>query len=298
MTFMPYAAFETLVAPARAKPELWRLAVALLAIVAGFLALNLAYFGGLKQVLGTDDWFLLVSEMTKGSTPRGVLLLLFNFIVLLVSMAVVIFALYGRTILSLIGPIHAALRDFRRVLTYLVLLYLVVWALPWPGGITPLPKTEFATWLSWLPLALAAILLQTATEELGFRGFLQVQLAARFSSPLIWMWLPAFFFAVLHIDLETYDGNTWIVVLWAGLFGVMAADLTARAGNLGPALALHLMNNFSAMLVFSLDGHWDGLALRVLPVDPTDTAAFRPLILIEGAAMFVSWLAARLAIRR
>jgi membrane protease YdiL (CAAX protease family) len=295
---MPYAAFEILVAPARAQSEPWRLVVAVLAIVAGYLALNLAYFGGLQQVLGAEGWRLLGSEMANGETPRAVLLMLFNFATLLVSMTVVIFAFYGRGILSFVGPLPLALRDFTRVLAHLAVLNLVLWVMPWPGSVAPQPNTDIVTWIGWLPLALAAILLQSATEELGFRGFLQAQIGARFSSPLMWMVLPSVLFALLHADPQTFGSNTWIVMLWAGVFGVLAADLTARAGNLGPAMALHLMNNVSAMLVFALAGHWDGLALQVLPVDPADTAAFRPLILLEGAAMFVSWLAARLAIRR
>ncbi len=295
---MPYAAFETLVAPARAHPDPWRLVIAVLAIIFCFLALNLAYFGGLRQVVGAEGWRLLSSEMASGGTPRAVLLMLFNFATLLVSMTVVIFAFYGRSILSLIGPLPAVLHDFARVLAYLAMLNLVLWVLPWPGKITPQPNIDLVTWIGWLPLALVAILLQSATEELGFRGFLQAQLGARFSSPLMWMVLPSVLFAMLHADPQTFGKNAWIVMLWAGVFGVLVADLTARAGNLGPALALHLMNNVSAMLVFALAGHWDGLALQVLPVDPSDTQAFRPLILIEGGAMLVSWLAARLAIRR
>ena len=37
--------------------------------------------------------------------------------------------------------------------------------------------------------------------------------------------------------------------IWAGAFGIAAADLTARCGTLGPAIALHFGNNLCAALI-------------------------------------------------
>lgn len=295
---MSYGAFETLVAQARPTREPWRLAVAVPLIIVGFLALNLAYFGSIEQVVGPQGWRNLRQELSQGSTPRAVLLMLFSFATLAVAMGTVIFALHGRGLISLIGPLRPAFRDFVRVLSHLAVLNIVLWAMPWPAGIEPQPQTGLGAWLSWLPLALLAILVQTTAEELGFRGYLQAQLAAWVPSPIVWLAVPSVLFALLHYDVQTFGDNAWIVAAWAGVFAVMAADLTARAGNLGPALAWHLANNISAMLVLSMAGHWDGLALHVLPVDPADEIAFRAIVLIEGGVMLCSWLAARVAIRR
>ena len=37
-----------------------------------------------------------------------------------------------------------------------------------------------AAWAAWLPLVLPALLVQTAAEEIAFRGYLMQGLAARF----------------------------------------------------------------------------------------------------------------------
>lgn len=295
---MSYDPFETLVAPARPRPELWRLGATIALVVVLFIALNLAYIGAMQQVMGADGWRTLGAELANGSSPRAVLVMLFNFATLCLSLAVAIFAFYGRGLLSLIGPLPRVFHDFKRVFAYLVVLNVVLWLLPWPAGIEPQMHLDLGTWLRWLPLALIAIGLQTTTEELAFRGFLQSQLAARVRSPLVWMVLPSVVFALLHYDAQVFGPNAALVALWAGMFALFSADITARAGNLGPALAMHLVNNVSAMLIYAVAGHWDGLALNTLPLDPADDQAFRAVMLLEGGAMLCSWLAARLAIRR
>jgi hypothetical protein len=82
------------------------------------------------------------------------------------------------------------------------------------------------------------------------------------------------------------------------MFGVLAADLTARAGTLGPAIALHFFNNIIALLFISLPDSLSSLALYVLPYDMSDTDVLRQWLLVDFAVMIVGWLAARLALRR
>ena len=62
--------------------------------------------------------------------------------------------------------------------------------------------------------------------------------------------------------------------------------------------SLHLVNNLLALVFVALPGQLPGLALYVLPFDMGDTEAVRALLPIDFALMGVSWLAARLAIRR
>jgi len=131
-----------------------------------------------------------------------------------------------------------------------------------------------------------------------FRGYLQQQLAARFSHPLIWMFLPSALFGLAHYGPDTYGANAWLVVIWAGIFGALAADLTARSGTLGPAIALHFATNVSALLLVAPQGEMSGLALFQYSFPAHDEAAIRALLPIDFAAMMVGWLAARLALRR
>ena len=146
-----------------------------------------------------------------------------------------------------------------------------------------------------LPLALLAVLIQTSAEEILFRGYLQQQLAARFRSPVIWMVAPALLFGVLHYRPDA-GANGGLIMLWAAGFALAAADLTARAGTLGPAIGLHFMSNASALL--SAEGTLSGLALFRLQIDMADPVALRPYLLIDATMILIGWLAARLAIRR
>ena len=76
------------------------------------------------------------------------------------------------------------------------------------------------------------------------------------------------------------------------------ADLTARAGTLGPAIAVHVVNNMLALLFFAPADDMNGLALFVLPFGLSDEAAVQDWLLIDLAFMLVCWLAARLVLRR
>jgi membrane protease YdiL (CAAX protease family) len=66
--------------------------------------------------------------------------------------------------------------------------------------------------MSFLPLALVGVLIQTGAEEVLFRGYMQQQLAARFSSPILWMVLPSAIFAALHYQPEIMGDNTWLMM--------------------------------------------------------------------------------------
>ena len=78
----------------------------------------------------------------------------------------------------------------------------------------------------------------------------------------------------------------------------MMADLTARSGTLGPAIALHFINNVSAVLIVSLPDGLAGLALYVAPFSLDNTELLRAWLPVDFMLMLVFWLAARLAIRR
>lgn len=295
---MTYSAYEPLVARARPKSELWRLALGLVLIGAGFLALNQVYFAAFKAILDTATWKTLGQELIHGSTPRSVIVMLFNFLALAISLALVVRFLHGRSLRDLVGPRPLVIRDFLTVMIALLALNMAYWFLPWPGKIDTQAHLEVAVWLRWLPVALIAIFVQIGTEELIFRGYIQGHLAARFRSPLVWMLLPSLVFAALHFDPGTFGPNAPLVALWAGIFAFAAADVTARAGNLGPALAMHFANNIGAILINAVAGNWDGLALQTLPLDPAQFAVFKGVILAEGALILFSWLMARLAIGR
>jgi hypothetical protein len=89
-----------------------------------------------------------------------------------------------------------------------------------------------------------------------------------------------------------------LVVIWAGLFGAAMADLTARAGNLGPAIAVHFINNVMALLIVALPDQLGGAALYLLPFGMSDAEAMRAWMPADFFTTFVMWLVARLTILR
>ncbi len=111
------------------------------------------------------------------------------------------------------------------------------------------------------------------------------------------MGIPAIIFAIGHYAAVMYGDNAAMVAVWAGLFGLLAADLTARTGSLGPAMGLHFMNNALVILFVSMDGPMSGLSLYVLPFSAQDAEEVAKVMPLDFVALGVSWLAARVAVR-
>ena len=100
-----------------------------------------------------------------------------------------------------------------------------------------------------------------------------------------------------------------IWAIWATCLGIACADLTARTGNLGAAMGLHIANNAFALLIVAVEG-WpaSGLALFLYPYeDPAlyaygIEAVFSPFVIYQLLVMLLSlwimWIAARIAVRR
>lgn len=294
----PYKAHDAFIEPARASAELWRLCLGILLFVVGYLALSQLYFQLVFITFG-DDQAGLYSEILATETPRAVMLLLFSFAAMSITLVLLVRLLHQRSSLGLLGPIYRFVPAFISVSTAMILLALAVFVLPpWGWGVQLHANLPFLTWLMLFPLSVLVLLIQVSAEELVFRGYLQQQLAARFRSPLVWIGLPSFLFGLAHYMPQEAGDQSWLLVCWAGLFGVFVADLTARSGSLAPAIAMHFWNNFSGILIVALKGNFSGLSLYTLPFTLSDTEQVRAWLFVDFAMIFVAWLAARVALRR
>lgn len=293
-----YAPHEYMVAPARQSAEIWRLCLGCALCVLITLGLTTAIVELAGQILPPDTFAALAEGLGQAATPAGMLFLLFLMAPLGVGAIAVVEIVHKRSFLTLFGPIPVAIRQFVVVAMAVGALYIAVIILP-PWGFTSrtLPGLGFGTWLALLPLTLVALLVQVGSEEILFRGYLQQQLAARTRHPLVWMGLPSVLFALGHHLPELYGPNVWLITGWALVFGLAAADLTARSGTLGPALALHLLNNIMALAVTSMQGEMSGLALFQMPFGPADHDMLRAWLPVDLAMIGLGWLAARLALR-
>lgn len=295
---MSYQPQHDLSRAARHSSDPRRLLAGVILTVFVFLGLSWIYSNAIGILAPASAWGPDGLGVEQATTPWGVLINLFVFGMLIIALWLAVLLVHDRSLRSLLGPIRLAWRQFLHVLAVLLVLHAGLALLPAPDAMVPVPNLEAAIWLRFLPLALLGLVVQVSAEELAFRGYLQSQLAARYRHPAVWLGLPTALFAALHYTPAQSGENAWIIVIWAGFFGLAAADLTARSGTLGPAIALHLVNNAAAILLVAPMGGFDGLALYSYPffIDATET--LRLWMPIDLMLLLCSWLAARLALRR
>ncbi|MEX0371035.1 MAG: lysostaphin resistance A-like protein [Tateyamaria sp.] len=294
-----YRPHQQFIAPARARAQIWRLGLGIVLVAGFFLVLSQLVFGTLFGLMAPDTATAILRDAQSGQTAGGMLVLLFQLGLLAVASALVVIVVHNRRPSTLLGPIGLAVRQFLSVLFMMAILTIALWILP-PydiAGATLTQNMALGRWLLLLPVALVAVLVQIGAEEILFRGYLQQQLAARFKSPVIWMFAPAILFGAGHYLPESAGSNAMTIAVWATVFGILMADLTARSGTLGPAMAVHFANNISAMVLTATPDEMSGLALYLLPFGMGDEAAMAAWLPVDFGFMLVSWLAARLAIR-
>ena len=276
---------------------LWRLLVGCVLVAVIFIALSTLYGWLCNRFLPASAWGPDGDGITAATTPVGALVNLFIFALLIISLALVLPLLHRRSLPGIIGPGASAWAQARRTMAFIFGVYVAVSLLPMPDAFAMVPNLHTGTWLMFLPLTVLGLIIQVSAEEILFRGYLQSQLAARFAHPAVWMILPSVLFGLLHYQPGVMGDAAWLIVIWAIFFGLAAADLTARSGTLGPAIALHLINNLSAIALIAPQGNFDGLALFTYPFGPGDTALLMQWLPVDLLVLLCSWLAARLALR-
>ncbi len=267
--------FEAFIAPARAYPSLWRLLAG--AALAAILWLGSAFV-------------LLPLALRLPANPERLLLAayLVSFAGLALGTAAAARLLQRRHPATLIGPGGFRLGQFALALAVVALLAAL--SAPLVASVAaPVRQMPLATWAAWLPLALPAVLLQTAAEELAFRGYLMQGLAARFRSRWVWWLVPALLFGALHWNPGEFGPDAWIVALSTAVVGLVLADVTVRTGNLSTAIGLHFANNVGSLLLVSLPSRLAGLSLFVAEIDPADGGAVRTLLLADLATTLVAY---------
>jgi membrane protease YdiL (CAAX protease family) len=264
------AAFEAFVAPARARPALWRLAL-------GSLLAGLVWLAAAALLLGT------------AGGPRSLLLLyLASFAALLAATALAARLLHGRGFATLLGPGGFRPRHFAAGIVVVLALFAAS-SIPSMTVASPIRQSGLLAWAAWLPLVLPLLLVQTAAEEVAFRGYLLQGLAVRFRSPLIWWLLPAGLFGLLHWNPVEFGDDAWLAALSAAVVGLVLAHVTVRTGNLSAAIGLHFANNAVAMLVLAVPSPLASFSLWLLALPQGDDGLRRLLLGLDLAATLAAW---------
>ena len=288
--------FDRYVAPARLRPQVWRLVLGLGLILVIYIAWMGAMAGIIGLLMGASRLEEALGAVGTGATPSSLILLLLTF----VGMALGAFAatrwLHKRPVATLFGPRNIVLRDF--AVGFGIFAVIALPGILWFFASLDLTRgVAWPVWLMFLPLALVGLLTQTGAEEIVFRGYMQQQLAARFASRWVWMVLPSVIFGLVHYAPEEMGGSVWMIVFVTGFFGLLMADLTARSGSIGMAWGLHFANNMFAILLFTTGEALDGLALYRLPFSASDTEAILPLLGLDLLGMLLVWAICRRALR-
>ena len=289
---MSYKLHENLVNPARQKSGIFRLLLGLVTLTLIYLVLLTALLFALKLALG-GVW---VGNLRPGvvTTPGQTLTLLGSFSTMAIAVGTVVLILHHRSPTTLLGGLRPAFDQFRQsirgLIPYLIIVILLVFS-----SQDLQPHLAIGTWLTLLPITLVLLMVQVGAEELVFRGYLQSQLAALNAPTFVWILLPSVAFGLLHYDpVTTGDLAPWIV-LWAILFGVAAADLTARYGTLGPAIAMHFVNNFAAITLMGVKDNLGGLNLYVYPFSISNSSKLMEILPLETFALGLAYLSIRWA---
>ncbi len=299
----PYAPHREFIRPAWPARAVWRVLVMVVAFGIVFLLSPSVFAAMLPNQTLVDAFY-------AGTSAFGTLAQFACFGVTAVGFIVLLQLLHGRGFWSLIGPAAAAKRDLIRVAGAVGLWLLALEVLPpWINMQEIAQVRDLTTWLLLVPFAITVLLIQVGTEEIFFRGYLQQQFACLSSSRWSWMVLPSLMFGGLHFwnGNGVAEGVIWAI--WAATLGIACADLTARTGNLGAAIGMHLANNTFALLIVGVEG-WpaSGVALFLYPYEDPELYAYGADALMSPWAavhlmtvlltIFVMWAAARIALKR
>jgi len=292
---MSYKPHNRLVAPARQKSGVFRLTFGLTVTISLYAFLLALGSYALKLTMG-NAWVGDLAAPGGVLTPGQTLTILGSFSFLIIAIGLVVILVHHRNPISLLGGLALTNSQFllamRGLVTYVGLAIIFLFLTE-----DFRQQLSFVLWLTLLPISVLFILIQVSAEELVFRGYIQSQLAALGAPRIIWILIPSILFGLLHYNPSAMNELAPWTALWAVGFGVLAADLTARNGTLGPAIALHFTNNFMALVVLGLEDFLGGLSLYVYPFSSTDTTELVSRMPNEAIGILVAYLFVRLAMR-
>jgi len=293
---MSYDPYEALIAPARAKASLLRLILGLVITALLYMLLLSLSWQVLLSVMG-EVWFEQTLQVPGPSSPSQMFVMLGGFGFLTAAVSFTVWSLHHHSPLLLIGDFARARGQFFRTMIRLFALGTVV-AVITSNSATLVQNLPLSQWLGLLPLSLAFLLIQVSAEELVFRGYLQSQLAALGLHRIVWIVVPSAIFGLLHYDPAVMGAAAPWMVLSTTLFGVIAADLTARSGTLGPAIAFHFVWNFYSIIFCGFSDYLGGLALFSYDFSITDEERLISLVPYDAAFLLLAYLTMRIALRR
>ncbi len=219
-------------------------------------SIALIYF--IKTGASSEDAAMLNGWISKSALVYMFMLLMFPPLALGLWMGVK--HVQKRSILSL----HTAHYRFRW--KRMVFAMLVVWAIAavssYGAHATGLSEAKLvfdpSRFWKYLPITLLFIPLQSATEEIALRGYLNQGLGKYIKNPWIVFIITSAAFASLHLSnpevAETVkEHSIWVAMSGYFFFGMFACVLTYIDGGLEAAIGMHAANNMFAAAIVGYD---------------------------------------------
>lgn len=295
----PHHPYAPIIASAMRRPELWRAGLSVVGITLIGIVLTPVLFALISYVAPNLAPFQFGARgLAVGATPGGMFIILAGFLLVAIGTIVMAKRLHARSLRDITGPGGLMRAQFFTTLKWIAGFTVLIFFLPWDGDTEVVANLEPRIWLFWLPFALLGLMIQVTAEELFFRGYLQSQIAGATGSYPLGLATSAVLFGLAHINGSLEGYAALFPVIWALGFGLLAGDLTMRSGTLGPAIALHLVNNVSPILLSAQQDMMSGFALFMQTEDSSVLLADPKVIVFQTLLLFTSWLVARLAIRR
>ena len=243
-------------------------------IVLGFFIISVFY------VLGSFAIGLICSSASfctfstgLGRTPLSLLFVLFSFVPIWIGVWVAMKFIHNVPMKELFGSFGKL--DFQLLLKgFFVMLVLgisiesVLQFIPVVSDFIyyePNQVLFLSDWVKWLLPVILFIFVQSAAEELIFRGYLLQIIWSKSASYLYAVICPSLIFGILHFDAQSYGANAWFYCFNTFVVGCLLCLVTLHTGNIALAFGLHWGGNTVSLVFFGVNrkSRWDGLMVNI-----------------------------------
>jgi membrane protease YdiL (CAAX protease family) len=244
-------------------------------------------------ILGWMPYALVVMEEGDGLLTRFIAIN-FSIIMMLAGLVVAVRFIHQRALMTLVtsgrGIDWARITRAALVWAVIGLAMAAVEHLLYPGRYYLSFSAE--RFYAFAAVALLLTPLQTATEELFFRGYVMQGLGLVVKAPAVAAVLSAVIFALPHL-LNPEVQQHGVVLMGASYFviGLLLAAITLRDGRLELAIGVHAANNLLLVLVANYEGSVlnSESIFTARELDPT----YSLVTLSVGALLFYGWFFGR-----
>lgn len=272
-------------APAKARCEYWRTALGILSLLALLAGLTVVMRAGAAVALGENagmsarelfsfSWH----ETVRPSSTTSFLIYVGTFACTWPALWLVLRVLHRRPMHTLWGPSGGINWTHYRIgLAVSLGMGAVAW-LPFLHvlDLEALSLRQVSDWLPLLAIGLPLLFVQTAAEELTFRGYMLQQFAARSWTVIGWSIAPSLLFSALHHGEGQPLGLNWLSLV----FGLVMAAVTSRTANLGAAAGMHFGHNIINTLLIS--GYATGVEPALIVLQPGVELRWPLMIFVLG----------------